>query len=421
MKLRRAQSTTRWLLIAAVLGSAAVVGGYLVLNFLRPMVTVTNVVEGPVVAAFYSTGTVQPLREYPIRSNTAGIITEVTVDKGDRVTRGQPLAIVTDPALIYAANKAQAELTEKQLRAEEKTSPVLQEYDAKITAMADLLLIAQREYERLSDLRDQVAGSQTDLDRAMDRVKALWSEGEALKAQKAAKRLEMQREVEVAKAALDTAKWDLDQQTLRAPIDGVVLDRPIATGTRLAVNDPIMRTADVRPANLVIRAAVDEEDVAKVHVGQLVRMTLYAFPGEVFSGHVTRIYDQADPERRTFEVEVEQDERNERLLPGMTGELAFVEAEKQRAPVIPSQAVQDGAVWVVRGGRLVKVKANIGVKSVERAEVVSGLSPGDNVVISPVGTMPEGKLVRTRFMDPRTAAGLNKPPPIEQAFKGFSH
>jgi multidrug resistance efflux pump len=54
-----------------------------------------------------------------------------------------------------------------------------------------------------------------------------------------------------------TAEWNLEQQTLRAPIDGVVLDRPIAIGTRMAINDQIMRIADVTPKNLVMRAAVD--------------------------------------------------------------------------------------------------------------------------------------------------------------------
>jgi RND family efflux transporter MFP subunit len=225
--------------------------------------------------------------------------------------------------------------------------------------------------------------------------------------------------VEVARAAAAIAEWNLDQQTLRAPIDGVVLDRPTSLGTRVAVNDAIMRIADVRPESLVMRAAVDEEDIARVQIDQPVRMSLYAFGGDVLSGQVTRIYDQADPDRRTFEVEVRLNAPDARLAPGMTGELAFILAEKPRALVIPSQALQGDAVYLVRNGTLVRSTPAIGITSVERAEVTAGLDPGERVVITPIGNLQEGQAVRTSYLDPATAAGLNKVEIEEQPFKAF--
>ena len=170
-----------------------------------------------------------------------------------------------------------------------------------------------------------------------------------------------------------------------------------------------------------MRADVDEEDVANVSEGQTVRMTLYSFPGQVLRGKVTKIYDQADESRRTFEVDVQLDDPNERLQPGMTGELAFVIATRDRALVIPAQALQDGGVYVVRDKRLDKVTVETGLKSIERIEVLSGLSPGVQVVITPATTMRAGQVVRTKYMDPVAAAGLNKPPPIVEAFKSFGH
>ena len=73
-------------------------------------------------------------------------------------------------------------------------------------------------------------------------------------------------------------------------------------------------------------------------------MTLYAFEGRVFNGRVTKIYDQADSSRAAFEIDVQLEEKNDRLQPGMTGELAFVLATKDSAIVVPSQALQDGAI-----------------------------------------------------------------------------
>lgn len=416
---RRAQSTARWVIGAALVAAVLAAGAVLVLRYARPAVAVTEAVDGPVVQAFYSTGTIEPEREFPIKSNVAGVVESVRVDKGSRVAAGDVLAVVAEPELRFAAQRARAELEERQKKADPQTSPVLQEYDAKIATATALLEIANREQARVQELLARNAASQTDLDRALDRVKSLAGEVDTLKAQKASRQLELQKDLEVAQAALATANWNLEQQTLRAPIDGVVLDRPTPVGTRVAVNDELMRIADVAPANLVMRAAVDEEDVTGVTEGQTVRMTLYAFPNTTFVGTVSRIYEMADVDRRTFEVDVRLAEPNDRLLPGMTGELAFIISAKDKATVIPSQAAQAGAVWVVRDGKLVRTEPQVGIKSVERVEILSGLQSGDRVVISPIGSMAEGQAVRTTYMDPVAAAGLNRVPLAEKPFGAF--
>src|SRR5436305_14939611 len=118
---RRGQSVLRWIVTGTIIAAVALGGGAIVLRLVAPQVVVTEAVEGPVVQAFYSTGTIQPEREFPIKSNVAGILTEVKVDKGDHVKVGQPLAVVSAPDLVFAARKAQAELVEKQRRADEKT------------------------------------------------------------------------------------------------------------------------------------------------------------------------------------------------------------------------------------------------------------------------------------------------------------
>jgi multidrug efflux pump subunit AcrA (membrane-fusion protein) len=419
MRRRRAQSTVRWILVISVVVTVLTAAGVVGLRFLRPLIVVTEAVEGPVVQAFYSTGTVQPLREYPIKSNVPGVIVEVKVDKGSAVKKGDVLAMVSQPELQFAVDQAQAEVAEKLARADVKTSPVLQEFTTKIAAAQEIFEIAQREQKRVSQTVAGNAASQADLDRALERLKQSWGELESLKSAVQTKTLELQKDLDVAKAALATAKSNLDQQTLRSPIDGVVLDRPATVGTRMAINDQLMRVADVTPGSLVMRAAVDEEDIAKVRAGQLVRMTLYAFPGRALSGEVVRVYDQADADRRTFEVDVKLAEMGSKLQPGMTGELAFVVAEKARAVVVPSQAVQDGAVFVIEDNQARKRDVQIGIKSIERTEIISGLRPGERIAISPITNYREPHRIRTSYTDPIAAAGLNKPPPINDTFKGF--
>src|SRR5207244_353432 len=115
-------------------------------------------------------------------------------------------------------------------------------------------------------------------------------------------------------------------------------------------------------------------------------------------------------DRRTFEVDVSLPGSETRFQPGMTGELAFIMQSKESAPVVPAQAVQDGSLFVVRDHHLTRAEeAKLGVSGVERVEVLSGLKPGDRVVVSPLAGMKLGQTVRENFMDPDVAAGMNKP------------
>ena len=152
---------------------------------------------------------------------------------------------------------------------------------------------------------------------------------------------------------------------------------------------------------------------------------------ELVSGHVGRpevvqrrmgaVHD-AQPETPDLqrEVDVGIDKPDDRMAAGMTGELAFVVASKDRAAVAPRQALQGGKLYTVRDGRLAAVDGQVGLTSIERVEVLAGLDVGDRVVISPVAGLRAGQPVRTTFMDPTAAAGLNKPAPVAGAFKGFS-
>src|SRR5688572_22994037 len=117
-----ANAFIRWVLgigVVVAVGGAITLGGR---RWLRPELLVTTVVEGPIVQAFYATGTLLPEREFPIKSNLAGILTKVHVDKGDRVKLNQPLAEVVDDSVIYRHDQAVAERNEKAKLADEKTS-----------------------------------------------------------------------------------------------------------------------------------------------------------------------------------------------------------------------------------------------------------------------------------------------------------
>ncbi|HZL35783.1 MAG TPA: efflux RND transporter periplasmic adaptor subunit [Tepidisphaeraceae bacterium] len=423
MRTRRGKTIAKWVIACALVVAAGAVG-LAFFWFSRPVVMVTQVVEGRVVKSFYATGNVQPVTEYPIKTSNAGVITRVA-EKGQRVKKGDVLAVVEYPQLKFALDKAQADLELARRRADGKTSPVLLEFDAKLKANVAMLDNATREAHRMAEMAPRGASS-SDVEKAADHVQELASQGQSLKAQRSAAMLQLQTDLQIAQAALAAAQRNFDLQTLRSPVEGdaVVLDRPIPLGSRLNVNDQIMRVADVHPANLRMRAQVDEENIKEAREGQAVFMSLYSFPDASMKGTVTKIYDKADPDRRTFEVDVTVDPNTPQLpalRAGMTGELAFIIASKAKAPIAPAQALQNGALYTVRDGRLKKVPGNnlVGIRSVERVEVLAGLHPGDPIVISPIQNIEDGASVRTAWIDPVAAAGLNTPK-TDSTFKGFN-
>ena len=387
--------------------------------FSRPALTVTEVVEGPVVQAFYATGTVRPRLEYPISSSVAGIVEKVMVRQGEAVKKGEPLALVVDPNLQFEADKARAELKTREEFVDPVKSPVLLQFDRQIMATQQMLDAAKNLEDRFTSLAERSAASANDRDQALEHTQKIWGDLESLKAQRAAKLRELEQDLETAQSADRAARANLDRQSVRSPIDGVVLDEPIARGTRVEINGHLMQLADIGPQSLIMRAAVDEENIAAVVKGQQVKMTLYSFPGRTFDGTVEQKYPKADATRRTFDVDVKFAAIEPRLQPGMTGELAFIEQTRERALIVPTQAVQENAIWTVRGGRLVKTDATVGIRSIERTEVTGGLRAGDLVVISPISDLADGAVARIGSrIDPKVAADMNKPKTAD-AFKAF--
>ena len=184
---------------------------------------------------------------------------------------------------------------------------MLREFDDRLEAATEQRDIAARELERIRALRKGGSTSQSDEDRANDQYQAAWSLVESLTTQKKTRILELKRDLLVAEEALRIAQWNFDQEKIVSPTRGRVLDRAVSAGNRMRINDHLMQVANVSPGGMVSRAAVDEENRTQVWEGQGVRVTLYAYTGQVFSGRVVTIYPKADLDRRTLEVDVKID------------------------------------------------------------------------------------------------------------------
>jgi HlyD family secretion protein len=399
---RRRAAGRSWPLILALLIVVAAAAGAAVFYLRRNNVQTITVQRGTVVQAFYATGTVRPNFEYTIKSKGQGNLVSLLVREGSHVAKDQLLARIDDRQLRFAVEQLQAQLQESQAMAAEN-SPMHNELIAKLTEAKSQFEISDREVTRVQKLFDQGGANIADLDNSR-RGHVQWANNiAALNAQIENWRIDSANKVEITQAQLSKAQADLADTEIRSPIDGVVLERYVEEKEVVSLNQKLLLLAN--PQDLIMKAAVDEEDVARTEIGKTVDMQLYAFADRVLQGKVFEILPTADPANKTYEVKVQFVDPPAKLRVGMTAELNFIENVRENTLLIPTSAILDDQVYVPRDGKYQPVDVKVGVRSLEKVEILDGLKEGDSIVadvkqVAPVKLPPvQAPVVPTRKGD----------------------
>jgi RND family efflux transporter MFP subunit len=300
-------------------------------------VRVVHPSAGTAVQAVYATGTVEPTIMLPIAPRVAGRITHLMVDEGVDVKRGQVLAQFEDQDL-----KNSVEELETRSR------------------------WAHDQYDRAKMLFERGVGSAND----RDRTKADW---------------------DAAEAAAGKARVQRSFMTLTSPAAGQILRRDGEVGQLIPVGQPVFYLSCCAP--LRVTADVDEEDIASVIAGQRVVLRADAFPGRVFEGILGEITPKGDPIARSYRVRI-RIAADTPLRIGMTVETNIIIAQRDEAMLIPSTALADGQVWLVRDGRLERRAVKRGVSGEKETEVTGGLAMSDLIVAQADPRFKPGARVR---------------------------
>lgn len=173
--------------------------------------------------------------------------------------------------------------------------------------------------------------------------------------------------------------------TLRSSASGYVLEKNVVAGQKIMAGDPLYRVADL--SGVWIEGEVFEQDLAAVHVGQMVHADFQALPGEHRMGRISYIYPTVNPETRTARVRVVLPNGDMRLKPGMYATLRIAGTSRAAVLTIPRDAVlstgERSIVFVKgTGGHLAPREVVLGASNDERVEILRGLSVGDTVVAS---------------------------------------
>jgi HlyD family secretion protein len=301
-----------------------------------------------------ASGVVKPIDRIEIKSKASGQIEDLPVEEGDFVRQGQLIARLDQEDERAAVAQAQADL--------DIVKAELQQ--------------AQRIYDRRNELFEKMLVSEEE-----------WNQIE-LNLTVAKGRL-----VQVT-TTLDRAQERLSESVVRAPIDGVILQKYVEEGQIIASGvsnvgggTPIVDIADM--SSVHIEAGIDEVDIGKVQVGQPAVVVADAYPELKFSGQIVRIAPEAKIEQNVtlFNVVVQVENTEGKLKSGMNTTIEITIVKKEDILLIPAMTLQmppgpevaadEGTVLVKQDGEFAPRRVKIGLSNFKQVEILSGLSEGD--------------------------------------------
>jgi len=362
----------------------------------EPVAAVVKVARTNLGTPLTLAGAFKPFQDVDIHAKVAGYVKTIYVDVGSRVKEGQTLAILEVPELQAQLAGADAAVR----RAKEEISRA--QGDVERAKSSYVALHAM--HERLSHAAQQKEGlvAQQEVDDAQ--AKDLGAAAQVSSAKAALSAAE--QALEVAEANQEQYKALSAYTRISAPYAGIVTVRYADTGSLIAAgtttstqSEPVVRLAQISVLRLVV--PIPESIAGKIQDGDPVKVHVEAL-NEDFVGKVTRCAEALDTQTRTMHTEIDFQNPDGRLLPGMYVEATVPQVQKQNVLTLPLEAVEmigtsEGTVLMVNPqNTLEERRVKLGLEGSTRIEIVAGLNEGDRVVVGSRNEFRSGMKVKPK-------------------------
>ena len=324
----------------------------------RPAVVVTNVTRSAVNPELILPANVRAFEETALYSRANGYLRQWLVDIGGKVEAGQVLAEIDTPELDQELNQSRAALAQAEAN----------------------LVLAKSTAERWAALLKDRAVSQQEVD------------------EKAGALAARQADANAAAAAVGRLAQLASYKQITAPFAGIVTRRNVDTGALILAGgsgnaNPLFTVAKI--STLRVFVDVPQARMRDVAADLPVRIRVSEFPGRTFSGKVVRTAGALDPATRTLLTEVQVDNRDGALMPGIHAEVQIELAQSEPPIVVPATSVMNRGegplVALVNSAQTVRLqKVQLGRDLGSSIEVVAGLADHSVIVLNPSDTLRDG-------------------------------
>lgn len=389
----------QWILWAA----GAVVAVVLLASFASrddsvPIIAAT-VTRGSIRSVISTNGRVEPITNFEAHAPIGTPVVRVLVKEGDHVKKGQLLV-----ELDSATARSQAAQALAQMRASEADVNSIERggtHEEVLTLEAQLVKAradrdaAQRSFDALTKLQQtgaaspgEVHAAQAQLATAEAQVKLL--ESKQSQRYSAPEVSSVQARQSEAQSAYSAAQDVLSQLVIRAPFDGVVYSLPVKPGTWVNPGDLILQEADL--SKVLVRAYVDEPDIARLIPGQKIEVSWDAIPGRVWDGSVSAIPAavKLHGTRNVGETTCIVPNEDYKLLPNINVGVTIVTKQDDQVLTVPREALRmdDGSpyVFAVVNSQLERRNVETSISNLTQSEITSGVEEGAKVALSSVNS-----------------------------------
>lgn len=354
-----------------------------------------NVESRPVDRYLRVTGSLVADEQAEVSAEAPGRVIATPVERGTRVSQGAVLARIS--ATETSAQLAEAEANAGQIEARLGLS-VGQPFDPKrvpdvMNARASLDW-AEAEFGRITSLLDQKVVSQSEYDQRRSHVDAARQQYQM--AQNVA--AQSYRSLDAARARIALARKAQADTTIRAPFSGIVAERIVSIGDYVTRGARVATVVRVDPMR--VELSVPEQAVSLVKIGQTVKISVDAYPGETFVAKIRYVSPSLRADQRALTVEAVMPNQDARLKPGLFATASIQQPVSAPALLVPATAIETVAgtrrVYVVKAGKVEERIVTVGETMGAQVEITSGVSKGDAVATAPKGRLADGAEVRVR-------------------------
>jgi RND family efflux transporter MFP subunit len=359
-----------------------------------PSAEVAVAQRGDIAHVLTLAGQFQPYQVVDVHPKVSGYMRRINVDIGDIVHQGETLAVLEVPEL-----KAQLEESGFQLKQSQEEIARAQQEIKRAEALNSALHSESQRLQQAAATRPGLIAQQ-ELDDAQSKDLDSQAQIDSAKAEMAA----AEQHAEAARANNERVQALENYTTVTAPISGVVTWRYADTGALIQggtnSNDQALPIVRLSQSSLLrLRVPVPEDDVRYVHEGDLLQVRVDAIDRS-FTGKIVRFTRNLNFETRTMETEVDVENNNLSIAPGMYANTALQLAHAQNVVTIPVEALVLDAhnqqkVYVLDDNNRIQVRpVQVGLQGSRLAQIVSGLNPGDRVVIGGQEKYEDGEEVQ---------------------------
>ena len=399
---------------------------------LRPSFKLTKVAQGPLSVKISATGVVEPNFKVEVKSKASGEVLSFPLLEGDKVEKGALLLQLDKSDEKRNVAKAKADFSSaiaKLKKAETalllqnnifKTDIKTSQSEVK-TAIANLKE-SEDKLKRQIELFEQKVVSQESLDTAktlfkVNQQKLIQAQSQLEEAKDSIHDIAMKEneielvktEVQLAEIALDEVEERLEETEIFAPISGVIIEKLVEEGQIIAsgisnVNGGTALATMADMSRLFIIADIDETDIGSVKMGHEVTITADAFPEKKFKGRVKRIAPQGLVENSItiFKVKIEVLRQGKKILkPMMSANIDIVTDHVETSVFTTRAGIREGEdrkfAMILKEDKPERVDVKTGIKNPIHVQILSGLHPGDQVILGDwEKVMEEAKKSKTK-------------------------